>query len=44
MTDRVHAAADKQQVNPFSGSSLVPMLALGIALTLLGMIAAVMIG
>jgi hypothetical protein len=33
----------KGAANPFSGSSLVPMLVAGLALTLVGMIAAVML-
>jgi len=43
MTRLVHVVADKKQASPLSGSSLVPMLAVGIALTLIGMIAAVVL-
>ncbi|UGY15888.1 hypothetical protein WDM22_28890 [Bradyrhizobium septentrionale] len=32
---------EQDQANPFSGSSLVPMLIIGLALTFAGMIAAV---
>jgi hypothetical protein len=31
---------DKGQANPYSGSSLLPMLVAGLALTLIGMVAA----
>lgn len=34
-------ALAQEQANPFSGSSLLPMLVIGIALVLVGMIAAV---
>lgn len=34
---------NKEAANPFSGHSLVPMLAAGLVLTLVGMIAAVML-
>jgi hypothetical protein len=43
MTRRMQVVKDKEQANPFSGSSLVPMLAAGLALTLVGMVAAVML-
>jgi hypothetical protein len=43
MTHRAPVAADKESANPLSGSSLVPMLAVGLALTLLGMMVAVML-
>ena len=39
----VNVVADKELANPLSGSSLVPMLAVGLALTLLGMLAAVLL-
>jgi hypothetical protein len=34
---------DKEQADPYAGSNLVPMLLAGIALTLIGMIAAVLL-
>jgi hypothetical protein len=43
MTHRMHVATDKEQADPYSASSLVPMLVAGLALTLVGMIAAVML-
>jgi hypothetical protein len=43
MMHRIHVTTDKGQADPYSGSSLVPMLVAGIALTLVGMIAAVML-
>jgi hypothetical protein len=43
MTRRMHVVTDKERANPFSGSSLVPMLAAGLTLTLVGMVAAVML-
>ena len=43
MTRRPHVVSDKEPINPLSGSSLVPMLAAGLALTLVGMIAAVLL-
>jgi hypothetical protein len=39
----VRVATDKESANPLSGSSLVPMLAAGLALTLVGMLAAVLL-
>jgi hypothetical protein len=36
-------ARDQVSANPFSGGSLVPMLVIGLALTLVGMIAAVVL-
>jgi hypothetical protein len=39
----MHVTTDKEQADPYSGSSLVPMLMVGLALTLIGMIAAVML-
>jgi hypothetical protein len=35
-----HDVTDKTSADPYSGSSLVPMLIAGLALTLVGMIAA----
>ncbi|MGH6779219.1 MAG: hypothetical protein ACRECL_14615 [Bradyrhizobium sp.] len=35
--------SDKGQPNPYSSSSLVPMLVLGLVLTLVGMVAAVLL-
>jgi hypothetical protein len=43
MTDRAHVVANKEQADPYSGSSLVPMLVLGLLLTFAGMIAAVVL-
>jgi hypothetical protein len=43
MTRHVRVVADKESANPWSGSSLVPMLAAGLALTLVGMLAAVLL-
>jgi hypothetical protein len=40
MTTPAHVVPDKEQADPYAGSSLVPMLVAGIALTLIGMIAA----
>jgi hypothetical protein len=40
MKQRSHGKTDKTSANPFSGSSLVPMLAAGLVLTLAGMIVA----
>ncbi|SIO42706.1 hypothetical protein SAMN05443247_05219 [Bradyrhizobium erythrophlei] len=40
MIDRAHVVTDKEQTDPYAGSSLVPMLLVGLALTLIGMIAA----
>jgi hypothetical protein len=39
MTNRTQVIPDKASANPYSGSSLVPMLVAGLALTLIGMIA-----
>ena len=44
MRNRTIVAPDKEAANPYSGISLVPMLVAGLALTLIGMIAAVMLG
>ena len=40
MKQRSYDVTDKNLASPFSGSSLVPMLAAGIVLTLAGMIVA----
>jgi hypothetical protein len=40
MRQRPRAETDKNSANPFSGNSLVPMLAAGLVLTLAGMIVA----
>lgn len=42
MAHRAHVVTTKEQANPYSGSSLVPMLVIGLLLTFAGMIAAVM--
>lgn len=41
MTYRTHIVTNKQSADPYSGSSLVPMLVIGLVLTFAGMIAAV---
>ncbi len=43
MTNRAHVVTDKEQADPYAGSSLVPMLVAGLALTLVGMVAAVLL-
>ena len=43
MADRAHVVVIKEQANPYSGSSLVPMLVIGLLLTFAGMIAAVVL-
>ena len=43
MTPRMHVETDNEQADPRSGRSLVPMLVAGLALTLVGMIAALML-
>ena len=43
MTHRMHVTTDREQADPYSGGSLVPMLVAGLALTLVGMIAALML-
>jgi hypothetical protein len=43
MIHRTHAVTSKDSANPYSGSSLVPMLIVGLVLTLVGMIAAVVL-
>ena len=40
MVDRADIVTSKEQANPYSGSSLVPMLVIGLVLTFAGMIAA----
>ena len=40
MVDRAYIVTSKEQANPYSGSSLVPMLVIGLVLTFAGMIAA----
>jgi len=40
MTNQSRVIPDKEQANPYSGSSLVPMLIAGLVLTLAGMFAA----
>jgi hypothetical protein len=40
MTYRADVVKNKEQANPYSGSSLVPMLVIGLVLTFAGMIAA----
>ena len=41
MAYRAHVVTNKEQADPYSGSSLVPMLVIGLLLTFAGMIAAV---
>ena len=43
MAHRAHIVTSKEQANPYSGSSLVPMLIIGLVLTFAGMIAAVVL-
>ena len=43
MAYRAHVVTTKQQASPYSGSSLVPMLVIGLLLTFAGMIAAVVL-
>ena len=43
MAYRAHGATNKEQADPYSGSSLVPMLVIGLVLTFAGMIAAVLL-
>ncbi len=40
MTNHVRARSGKAQADPYSGSSLLPMLVIGLVLTLAGMFAA----
>ena len=42
MAYRTHVVTNKEQANPYSGSSLVPMLVIGLLLTFAGMIAALL--
>jgi hypothetical protein len=43
MTNRARVVPNKDQGDPYSGSSLLPMLVVGLALILIGMVAAVML-
>ena len=43
MTYRADVTKNEEAVNPYAGSSLVPMLVIGLLLTFAGMIAAVML-
>jgi hypothetical protein len=43
MKHRAHPVAKEAAADPYSGSSLVPMLVAGLVLTLVGMIAAVLL-
>ena len=43
MAYRTHDVTSKEQANPYSGSSLVPMLVIGLVLTFAGMIAALVL-
>ncbi len=43
MTNRAHIVTPKEATNPYSGSSLVPMLMIGLVLTFAGMIAALVL-
>ena len=43
MSHRTHIVTNKQSADPYSGSSLVPMLVIGLVLTFAGMIAAVVL-
>jgi len=43
MADRADVVAGKEQADPYSGSSLVPMLVIGLVLTFAGMIAALVL-
>ncbi|MEO8320562.1 MAG: hypothetical protein ABJA75_16635 [Bradyrhizobium sp.] len=43
MKYRTHDATRKEAANPYSGSSLVPMLVIGLVLTFAGMIVALML-
>jgi hypothetical protein len=40
MTSQVRVIPNKDQTNPYSGSSLLPMLVIGLVLTFAGMFAA----
>ena len=43
MAHRTHVVTKSEQANPYSGSSLVPMLVIGLVLTFAGMIAALLL-
>lgn len=43
MIGRARAVTSKEHADPYAGSSLVPMLVAGLALTLVGMIVAVLL-
>jgi hypothetical protein len=43
MIDRTIVVPDKAAANPYSGSSLLPMLVAGLTLTLIGMVIAVLL-
>jgi len=43
MAHRAHVVTSNEQADPYAGSSLVPMLVIGLVLTLAGMIAAVLL-
>jgi hypothetical protein len=43
MRYRTHPEGDEATVDPYAGSSLVPMLVAGLVLTLVGMIAVVLL-
>ena len=43
MAYRAHVVKNEEQADPFAGSSLVPMLIIGLVLTFAGMIAAVVL-
>jgi len=43
MAYRAHVVTNKEQADPYSGSSLVPMLVIGLLLTFAGMIVAVLL-
>lgn len=43
MKYRAHLVTEKAAANPYSGSSLVPMLVAGLVLTLVGMLAAALL-
>ena len=43
MRYRMHLESNEASDNPYAGSSLVPMLVAGLALTLVGMIAVVLL-
>ena len=43
MTSQVRVIPNKEQADPYSGSSLLPMLVVGLVLTLAGMFAALLL-